>query len=339
MYYFKYFRNDTNFDKSIRYNELYFAANNSLNDPMDLSFNPVFWDNIELWKQFIGRRDNGLVVLMDYISQPNNNEFYHSINNLFRGKDLNQVIDKSNLLLENLKDLIRSNDLATGTDIESAAKMLIDKFIQIKRNNNFLSVSFSRDPFNYLMWSHYANGFKGCILIYEFEKNKSKLKKHILGDEYNDVTMKNVNYSNTTTHPDLWKLISENIIDNNSYFFTKNRHWKYEKESRLVLLSSTPSNGEILHHDSSLVKGVIFGTRRDNKFKTHTIEALKENRRYSGKEDFLSFDTLLNKKNEIEIASGTKHTINNIFDSQMKDDEITYWNSKLSAKKKKASTI
>lgn len=151
--------------------------------------------------------------------------------------------------------------------------------------------------------------------------------------------MKNVNYSNTTTHPDLWKLISENIIDNNSYFFTKNRHWKYEKESRLVLLSSTPSNGEILHHDSSLVKGVIFGTRRDNKFKTHTIEALKENRRYSGKEDFLSFDTLLNKKNEIEIASGTKHTINNIFDSQMKDDEITYWNSKLSAKKKKASTI
>lgn len=333
MYYFKYFRNDTNFAKSIRYNELYFAANNSLNDPMDLSFNPIFWDNIDYWKQFIGSYDNGLVALMHYISPPKNDEFYVSINNLFKGHSLKEIEKSYDLFHRKTMDVISEHDLATGIDINSAAALLMDKFMQIIKNNNFLSVSFSKTPFNYLMWSHYANGFKGCILIYDFKKNKSKLKTHILGNDYEDVKMQNVQYSNHAKHPDLWTLISKNQIDNSNYFFTKNKKWKYEKESRLVLLSPHASSGEILHHDSSLVIGVIFGSRCDNEFKAQTIRALKENRANSNVDEFLSFNSILNEESEIEIKSGTKHTITKVFDLPLTSSEIIDWNKKFSRKR------
>ncbi|MEA4532834.1 hypothetical protein VBR01_06685, partial [Klebsiella pneumoniae] len=160
MYYFKYFRNDANFDKSIRYNELFFAANSSLNDPMDLWFNPIFWDDIKLWKQFIRRYGNDLFYLTDYISEPKDDDFYISINNLFKGKSLTEVVENRDAYKQNIIDIIKRNELATGTDVTSAASFLMDKFTQTKNDANFISVSFSRDPFNYLMWSHYANGFK-----------------------------------------------------------------------------------------------------------------------------------------------------------------------------------
>ncbi|QIX98296.1 DUF2971 domain-containing protein [Cedecea sp. FDAARGOS_727] len=337
MYYFKYFRNDANFDKSIRYNELFFAANSSLNDPMDLWFNPIFWDGIDLWKQFIGSYDNGFVLLMDYISKPQGDDFYISINNLFKGKSLAKIVEDKTIYKRNIIDIIKNNELAKGTDVTSAASLLMDKFIHIKNNTNFISVSFSRDPFNYLMWSHYANGFKGCILIYDFEDNTTKLKTHILGKSEYDVKMMDVRYSNSPEQIDLWKVISENTIDNGNYFFTKNNHWEYEKESRLVLYSPHQSNGEIFHHDPSLVKGVIFGSRCDTYFKERTIRALKENRNISGIEDFLSFDTILNDKNEIELKSGIKQTIKNVFNLPLGKDVIDEWNNSL--KFKEAKTI
>lgn len=337
MYYFKYFRNDANFDKSIRYNELFFAANSSLNDPMDLWFNPIFWDDIELWKQFIGRYGNGLLYLTDYISEPKDDDFYISINNLFKGKSLTEVVENRNAYKQNIIDIIKKNELATGTDVTSAASFLMDKFTQTKNNANFISVSFSRDPFNYLMWSHYANGFKGCILIYNFEDNKIKLKTHILGKTEHDVKMMDVRYSNSPEKIDFWKLISENIIDNGNYFFTKNNHWEYEKESRLVFHSPRKSNGEIFHHNPSLVRGVIFGSRSDAYFKERTIHTLKENREICGIEDFLSFDTILNDKNEIELKSGIKHTTKNFFNPPLGKDVIDEWNKLLKFKEAKTT--
>lgn len=255
----------------------FFAANSSLNDPMDLWFNPIFWDDIELWKQFIGRYDNGFVYLMDYISKPKDDDFYISINNLFKGKSLTEVVENGITYKHNIIDIIKRNELATGTDVTSAASLLMDKFTQIKNDANFISVSFSRDPFNYLMWSHYANGFKGCILIYNFEDNKIKLKTHILEKTEYDIKMMDVRYSNSAEKIYLWKLTSKNIISNGNYFFTKNNHWEYEKESHLVFHSPHKSHGEIFHHNPSLVRGGIFGSRSDAYFKERTIHTLKEN--------------------------------------------------------------
>lgn len=327
MYYFKYFRNDTNLDKSIRYNELFFASNSSLNDPLDLSFNPMFWDDSELWKQFIGSYDNGLVALMNYICPPKNDDFYLSLNDLFSGRNLIQVVEQKKYFYNEIFNLIKKHGLATGIDIDSAAKILMDKFVQIKNNTNFLSVSFSKDPFNYLMWSHYANGFKGCTLIYDFKKNETKLKTHILGNEYLSVDMQDIQYSSIPKQLSLWKLISQNIIDDEGYFFTKNQHWVYEKESRLVLYSPQASDGEILHHEPSLVKGVIFGSRCDTSFKNRIIRGLRESRIYSGDEYFFSFNSSLNEKNEIELHSGYKHIVKNIVNISLKRHEIVEWNN------------
>ncbi|HED5644241.1 TPA: DUF2971 domain-containing protein [Enterobacter cloacae] len=325
MYYFKYFRNDANFEKTIRYNELYFAANNSLNDPMDLWVNPLFWDDVKLWEQLITNYEIGSICLMDYMKKTPDADFYASINNLFRNKSLAQVTEQYTVYQTHIMQIISKKELATGADIKSAASFLMDKFVHVKNTTNFISVSFSKDPFNYLMWSHYANGFKGCLLVYDFENNKAKLKKHILGGTEYQVTMSDVNYSNTPLQIDLWKILSKNIINNGSYFFTKNKHWEYEKESRLVLHSTHASNGEIFHHHPLLVKGVIFGSRCDKSFKDKTIQALKENRKISGIDVLLSFDTILNEKNEIELKSGYKHNIKKSSYQPMKEDVVNNW--------------
>lgn len=332
MYYFKYFRNDDNFNKSIRYNELFFAPNSLLNDPMDLWFDPVFWDDIELWKQFIEEYNNGLLSLKDYISQPENDEFYSSLNNLFKGKSLAQVVKDNDKFFQKIKKSIVEHQLATDIDIDSAAKFLMGRIIEIKKYTNFLSVSFSKDPFNYLMWSHYANGFKGCILIYDFEEDKTKLKKHILSKEYINVKMEDVKYSDEPKKLNLWKIMSKNIIDDAQYFFTKNKHWEYERESRLVICHQGISTSGIFHHNPSLVKGIIFGSRCDNNFKYKTIEALKESRLYSDVESFLSFESVLNESNKIELCTGTEHQIKNGKSIALKNKDISDWNNKLAYK-------
>ncbi|MEQ0227591.1 DUF2971 domain-containing protein [Klebsiella sp. CN_Kp091] len=332
MYYFKYFRNDTNFDKSIRYNELFFAANSSLNDPMDLWFNPIFWDDVKLWEKFIDSYTFGFIKLLDYMEKPLTGEFYTSINELFKCKGLIQVLEESQLYHSSIIEIIRENKLAYGDNVTFAASFLMEIFVNVKNVTNFISVSFSKDPFNYLMWSHYANGFKGCVLIYEFENNKIKLNTHLLGGDEYEVTMTDVIYSNSPQQIDLWNLIYKNIIDNVGCFFTKNKYWEYEKESRLVFQSSHLSYGEIFHHHPSLVKGVIFGSRCEKYFKDKTIQTLKENRRICGIDSFLMFDTILNAQNEIELKSGVNYFMKNNSSQLLDNDAVKKWSDTLRLK-------
>ena len=178
------------------------------------------------------------------------------------------------------------------------------------------------------MWSHYANGFKGCVLIYDFEHGKTELKKHIYGGDVLKVEMQDVTYLDRVSQVDLWSLIFNNVFTDSSCFISKNKHWEYEKESRLVIFSQTRSAGEILHHEVSLVKGVIFGSRCDVNFKERTIKALHENRSFGEQNDFLSFDSALNNNNEIQIVSGNTHNIKTGRVNKMTREVVAEWNNK-----------
>lgn len=328
MYYFKYFRNDSYFEKTIRYNELFFASNSTLNDPMDLWFNPVLWDDIEKWKKLLEHLNYFGIYFSDYITKPQDDNFYIDINKLFCNKNLTQISENKSKIQDMVAKTIATHNLASGQDIDSAASFLIDKFCRLKDEINFLSVSFSKDPFNYLMWSHYANGFKGCLLIYDFEDGTTELKKHINGGDVLKVEMQDATYLDKISQVDLWKLIFNNVIIDNSCFISKNKHWEYERESRLVIFTQVRSAGEILHHEASLIKGIIFGSRCDKDFKERTIKALKDNRSYGEQIDFLSFDSALNDNNEIQIVSGNNHNIKTGRTKKMSHEEVVKWNNK-----------
>ena len=328
MYYFKYFRNDTYFEKSIRYNELFFASNSTLNDPMDLWFNPVLWDDIEKWKKLLEHLNYFGIYFSDYITKPQDDSFYIDINKLFCNQNLMQIVEDKSQIQRDVAKIIETHNLASGQDIDSAASLLIGKFCRLKDEINFLSVSFSKDPFNYLMWSHSANSFKACVLIYDFEHGKTELKKHIYGGDVLKVEMQDVTYLDRVSQVDLWSLIFNNVFTDSSCFISKNKHWEYEKESRLVIFSQTRSAGEILHHEVSLVKGVIFGSRCDVNFKERTIKALHENRSFGEQNDFLSFDSALNNNNEIQIVSGNTHNIKTGRVNKMTREVVAEWNNK-----------
>lgn len=328
MYYFKYFRNDSYFEKSIRYNELFFASNSTLNDPMDLWFNPVLWDDIEKWKKLLEHLNYFGIYFTDYISKPQNDNFYVDINKLFCNKNLTKIVEDKSKIQSKIAEIIENHNLASGKDIDSAASFLIDKFCRLKDEINFLSVSFSKDPFNYLMWSHYANGFKGCVLIYDFEHGNTELKKHIHGGDVLKVEMQDVTYLDRISQVDLWSLIFNNVFTDSSCFIAKNKHWEYERESRLVIFSHARSAGEILHHEVSLIKGIIFGSRCDIDFKERTIKALNDNRSFGEQIDFLSFDSALNDNNEIQIISGKTHNIKTGRAKKMTCEAVAEWNNK-----------
>ena len=77
--------------------------------------------------------------------------------------------------------------------------------------------SFSTDPTNFLMWSHYADGHKGCVIEVEIDDDDPSLQEVyyspfssvILGEEETEMTMFHL-------------------------FNSKNEEWGYEDEYRII---------------------------------------------------------------------------------------------------------
>lgn len=105
--------------------------------------------------------------------------------------------------------------------------------------------SFSRVPDDILMWSHYANCHKGfCIQFFDDDKENfiGEAQKILYADEYPIV--------NPMKDDHLDRLIKT--------LLTKAKHWKYEKEWRMIDYKNGPGVRRFPPH---LLVGVIFGCR------------------------------------------------------------------------------
>jgi hypothetical protein len=171
--------------KELKYQELYFANYQELNDPFDLNVRIDFSvEKPEYVNELVRYLFNTTLVLKEgkYTSQENNNnsrliQFIH---------DEELCTQFENLIFTNIHEL-KGEDrylffdlLETAITQSIAALKLKFKFDLVKFKdeilritskflNNSYTTCFSEDPANFLMWSHYASKHTGICLEFSFD--------------------------------------------------------------------------------------------------------------------------------------------------------------------------
>ena len=127
-----------------------------------------------------------------------------------------------------------------------AIEIISNHHKECKDNYKILSLSLEKDNHtfpaplnNMLMWSHYANGFKGFCIEFNFHK----LTNSLMELNNSDIATSPVNYALDGTLPKIKiKTFMQSTIDNSdalsfeifSAFVTKEKSWVYENEIRLI---------------------------------------------------------------------------------------------------------
>ncbi|UWF51844.1 DUF2971 domain-containing protein [Pseudomonas sp. N3-W] len=322
---FKYYRPNVYFEKAVRYNELYFSANHELNDPHDLKAKYYFEDGIGLWKKllslqapfdtwninnFIGGSDEALLV---------------GLNDLFKGMQFDSIEGSIKQVVENkskeLAELFTSSmrkpiSFPVGQEflkdappeyVAQLCKLSLIELLMRAVNHNFYSVSFSGTALNPMMWAHYAEGFKGCVVIYDvLSEGEIILRQNLFAKEESEYFFRKVNYLNEEKRIPVLECATGVKDKVQKAFLQKNAFWHYESEFRLLTVENLDSprlaiandkvinNRErVLHHDTNAILGVVFGPRCDSNFKEKIEHILRDNRLHHDGKPFFTFETEL----------------------------------------------
>lgn len=178
-------------------NTLYFNKPNLLNDPLDCQFEMQ-------------------IANLEFFSQ----------------KTVDFIKSKRHLLSQKFDDLSRN---AMLTHNEELQKEFLNEFFKFDLNENYGVCSFSETVDHNLLWSHYGDRGKGICIVFI----KDELLKSIdesLKDTYYTFKHDFVRYKGV-------KKLYFSLIKSNSgfsytfkHFYSKTKHWSYEKEYRIVLI-------------------------------------------------------------------------------------------------------
>lgn len=355
MPFFKYYRPGIHLDKAIRYNELYFSSNAELNDPNDLKAYYKFEDDVDAWRQLFELSRYSETWDLRYAVNFENEEFLNDINEVFKNTRIEQEFIALKKLFNELKpqiDILFTKHLRDLTDMEecpgfwkgqSTPGMLGQCQLSLREllahgvNTKFYSVSFSADPLNPMMWAHYADGFKGCVLIYQDTNKYIDIAQNLYQGGYVPKKIHEVIYiDNDKEVPILTCAHASNNKEKvREELLKKNKFWDYEIEHRAFVeieystihiaamseddLKIDPWS-KIYHHKASALAGVIFGPKFEpsNKIKVEAI--LRQNRSATDRGIFYLFDTSLTSLGEIEVNKA--RICNTAFDGFM-GEQIT----------------
>src|SRR5882724_807413 len=156
--------------------------------------------------------------------------------------------------------------LAAQVSVEPRINEGLAKF-QRDTNTKYAFLSLSKKRNNLLMWSHYADAHRGFVI--GFDSSNAFFKRR----EFNVVTpLQEVKYSairGIVPASALNPLSDHKGVDlAKIFFFTKNRHWSYEEELRMVVNLNTADkivevkSGFDIHlfkFPSESLKEIIFG--------------------------------------------------------------------------------
>lgn len=328
-YFFKYYRTNFYFEKAIKYNELFFSQNEELNDPFDLKVNYVFEDNVQIWKDvlFNEKGTNERTPDFWYLSKffdISNINLLNRLNNLFKGKKINGISSLKKLLNDKKNDVV---SIFTEFELENENKQrnlakatlitVLTKKLTYAINLKISSVSFTTDALNSLMWAHYADGFKGCVVIYKAKEDQTiDLKHHYLSMDASPYKFEKVNYSDHEKDVSLLEssINKENLI---KACITKNSFWTYEQEYRLLTAVETeplhmiaqekeiPSlRDRVLYHNPDAIAGIIFGPRFNQNYIDKIQIILSDNQFYGNNSSYFIFSTELRPNGNIKISEG-----------------------------------
>lgn len=178
----------------------------------------------------------------------------------------------------------------TGTKfsefVDSKAIEVIESFYsEHKADCKILSLSVARDHHEYpiplnnmLMWSHYANGFKGFCVEYDFDKLKSSIES----ENNIELASSPVKYSTDGNLPIIkMKTFMQSAIDDSrdasleilEAFTKKEQSWEYENEVRFI------SNlGGKLYYKPECINAIYISEKAPNWLKNNLLSnvALKQ---------------------------------------------------------------
>lgn len=174
-----------------------------------------------------------------------------------------------------------------------------------------------------MMWAHYADGFKGCVIVYKAENDIIKLTENLYSNSYTATKVLNVSYNNADKFIPLLKcaVADDKYITIQDNLLIKNEFLSYENEKRAFVVSEQKSlfiaqipkenykddpRDKIYHHLPNEILGVIFGPNFDTTKKDKIEYILRRNRHFSRAGDFFIFETKLSSSGEIIINEGRK---------------------------------
>lgn len=153
--------------------------------------------------------------------------------------------DVINYLVNNGETLPQATLAANGIpNVREYVSKLLDT-VKEKKSSSIGVFCLSETLNNILMWAHYADSHKGCVVCIDVTKLPS--------DSYFPLKVK---YQDQYPQMEYLKN-SKNFL--NEWALTKSNHWKYEKERRIVLNNQ---HGKITIPQSAIVE-VIFGCKAD----------------------------------------------------------------------------
>lgn len=353
MPFFKFFRPNIYFEKAVRYNELYFSENSELNDPNDLKANYYFEDSVIFWANLLSLKPSVATWDLNSLIDVKDINLAHVLNDLFKevqfdseNSSLRQEIDKKSKGLDEIFEKfiksktspdISSNPLKAASLENKIAycKLWLTALLMRAVDHNFYSVSFSKSALEPMMWAHYADGFKGCVLIYDdLNQNKIELRHNSLEPNGALYDFLEINYIDTEKKIPILECALGGQAKSQESFLSKNSFWKYESEyrlftaekiaaERLAMMDVEKSNRDrILHHGTNSIVGIIFGPRCSRKYKEKIELTIMDNRFFHDKKPFYAFDTDLTHEGRLTVSSAARvscesqRQLKRIFDKQ-----------------------
>lgn len=174
-----------------------------------------------------------------------NIEFYkHNISvDLFNNTLCRYISWYNDEMFQNVFDNLRNEEIilkspfSFNDPIDPPTKLLDKDDILYKITDNFRMTCLTREPYNILMWGHYANKHEGICVEYDISKLSNIERGYILRKiEYNtdltfDYNIESDNLFNIKNDLQYHTMDSKYPID---IFFIKHKTWQYENEYRLI---------------------------------------------------------------------------------------------------------
>lgn len=136
-----------------------------------------------------------------------------------------------------------------------------DESIREKIENDFGIISLAPNPFNYLMWSHYANCHKGFCIGFD----RDILNETVQG------SLGPVNYDNDIPKFRLFEDIPDFLI---KLLGTKSKVWEYEEEYRIIKMNASK---QIIKYPKEMIKEIFLGCKMELKNRKEIIDFVKKN--------------------------------------------------------------
>lgn len=295
-------------EKSLIYDELFFASTDELNDPIDMRAYFHFpKDSVESWEKLLVRlwEENHIFINYKRIAQ-----YLSGICPI----DYFEFLEQKNDLQKKILEIAINDSNHTPNNFHLLQKLIsrFTCFLEIYKPKSAYAVSMSKScaNTNTLMWSHYASNHKGFCLIFKPINNKisqgknprtqiAATKSHICSVPL-EFKLEEVFYEDDVKPIDAFSLFPTDYtgisFDNEQLRLeyhqkkdiqlrTKAKSWKYEKELRMILpqpslyidgVGNFKSYDRLFHYNFGQLVGIIFGARMSDKYKEkikHIIES------------------------------------------------------------------